>query len=113
MNITKLSLVFLVSSLCLSANNKIIHSINPSHQTENIFQKKITIYYKNNTLFIKGLNSNCNLKIYSIIGNLISDINIQDLSDVSLPLELVRHNMYIIRIETSENTIFTHKIVAR
>ena len=113
MNIAKLLLIFLVSSLCFSANTKIFHLINPFDQTENIFQKKITIYYKNNTLFVKGLNGNGNLKIYSIIGNVISDINIQDLSDISLPLELVRQNMYIIRIETSENTIFTHKIVAR
>ena len=113
MNITKLLLIFLVSSMCFSANTKIFHLINTFHQTENIFQKKITIYYKNNTLFIKGLNGNGNLKIYSIIGNVISDINIQDLSNISLPLELVRQNMYIIRIETSENTIFTHKIVAR
>ena len=113
MKITKLLLCFLVSSLCFSANTKTFYLKKPSHQTENIVQKKILIYYKDNTLFIKGLNGNGNLKIYSIIGNIISDINFQNLSDISLPIELVRQNMYIIRVETSENTIFTHKIVAR
>ena len=113
MKITKLLLCFLVSSLCFSANTKTFYFKKPFHQTKNIFQKKISIYYKNNTLFIKGLNGNGNLKIYSIIGNIISDVNLQDLSDISLPIELIKQNMYIIRVETSENTIFTHKIVAR
>ena len=113
MKITKLFLCFLVSSLCFSANTKTFYIKKSFHQTENIVQKKILIYYKDNTLFIKGLNGNGNLKIYSIIGNIISDINLQDLSEVSFPIELVRQNMYIIRVQTSENTIFTHKIVAR
>ena len=113
MKITKLLLCFLVSLHCFSVTAKTFQLKNPFHQPVNIFQKKISIYYKNNTLFIKGLNGNGNLKIYSIIGNIILDKNIQDLLDISLPLELVRHNMYIIRIETSQNTIITHKIVAR
>ena len=113
MKISQLLLCFLVSSLCFSANIRTFYLKKSFHQTENIVQKKILIYYKDNTLFIKGLNGNGNLKIYSIIGNIISDINLQDLSDVSLPIELVRQNMYIIRVQTSENTIFTHKIVAR
>ena len=113
MKITKLLLCFLVSSFCFSSNTKTIILKSPLHQTENIFQKKILIYYKNNTLFIKGLNGIGNLKIYSIIGNIISEINVQELSDISIPIELVRQNMYIIRVETSENRIFTHKIVAR
>ena len=113
MKITILLLCFLVSSLCFSTNTKTFYLKKPFHQAENTVQKKILIYYKDNTLFIKGLNGNGNLKIYSIIGNIISDINLQDLSEVSLPIELVRQNMYIIRVETFENTIFTHKIVAR
>ena len=113
MKITQLLLCFLVSSLCFSANTKTFYLKKPFHQTENIVQKKILIYYKDNTLFIKGLNGNGNLKIYSIIGNIISDINLQDLSEVSLTIELVRQNMYIIRVQTSENTIFTNKSVER
>ncbi len=113
MKINKLLLCFLVSSLCFSTNAKTIILKNPFHQTENIFQKKILVYYRDNTLFIKGLNGHGNLKIYSIIGNIISDINLQDLSEISLPIELVRQNMYIIRVETSKNKIITHKIVAR
>ena len=51
--------------------------------------------------------------IYSIIGNMIMDIDIQNFSNITIPVNLQRENLYIIRIETSDNRIFTHKIVAR
>ena len=40
------------------------------------------------------------------------DINIQDFSKAIIPINLDRQNIYIIRIETTDNRIFTHKIVA-
>ncbi|MGB2313356.1 MAG: hypothetical protein ACPH4K_08035, partial [Flavobacteriaceae bacterium] len=64
------------------------------------------------TLLIKGIHVNGNLKIYSIIGNMIMDMNIQDFSKVVIPVNLEKQNLYIIRIETTDNRIFTHKIVA-
>ncbi|MBT4826762.1 MAG: hypothetical protein GWP29_03055 [Bacteroidetes bacterium] len=72
----------------------------------------VSVIYQNNTLFIKGIHVNGNLKIYSIIGNMIMDMNIQDFSKVVIPINLERQNLYIIRIETTDNRIFTHKIVA-
>ena len=72
----------------------------------------VDIIYQNNTLLIKGINVNGNLKIYSIIGNMIVNMNIQDFSQVIIPINLERQNLYIIRIETTDNRIFTHKIVA-
>jgi hypothetical protein len=39
-------------------------------------------------------------------------MNIQDFSKVVIPINLERQNLYIIRIETTDNRIFTHKIVA-
>tara|TARA_B100001057_G_scaffold473241_1_gene537444 strand:+ start:1877 stop:2263 length:387 start_codon:yes stop_codon:yes gene_type:complete len=70
------------------------------------------VIYQNNTLLIKGIHVNGKLKIYSIIGNMIIDMNIKDFSKVVIPLNLERQNLYIIRIETTDNRIFTHKIVA-
>ena len=113
MKFTKLLLCFLVSSLFFSITAKTTQLKKSIFPVVNIYQKKITIYYKNNTLNIKGLNGNGNLKVYSIIGNIICDIDLQNLANLSLPIELIRQNMYIIRIQTSENTIFTHKIVAQ
>jgi len=70
------------------------------------------IIYENSTLFIKGVNVYGNLKIYSIIGNMIIDLNIQNFSKVVIPVALEKQNLYIIRIETIDNKIYTHKIVA-
>ena len=72
----------------------------------------VNVIYQNNTLLIKGIHVNGNLKIYSIIGNLIIDMYIQDFTKVVIPISLERQNLYIIRIETTDNRIFTHKIVA-
>ena len=73
---------------------------------------ELNIIYQNNTLLIKGIHINGNIKIYSIIGNIIMEMNIQDFSEVVIPITLERQNLYIIRIETTDNRIFTNKIVA-
>ena len=73
---------------------------------------ELNIVYQNNTLLIKGIHINGNIKIYSIIGNIIMEMNIQDFSEVVIPITLERQNLYIIRIETTDNRIFTNKIVA-
>lgn len=73
---------------------------------------RINIIYQNNTLLVNGIQVNGNLKIYSIIGNMIMEMNVQDFSELVIPINLERQNLYIIRIETSDNRIFTQKIVA-
>ncbi|MDG1968042.1 MAG: hypothetical protein P8I30_01290 [Flavobacteriaceae bacterium] len=70
------------------------------------------IVYQDNALFITGEEINGTLKIFSIIGNKIVDINVQDFSKLVIPINLDRQNLYIIRIETSNNKIITHKVVA-
>ena len=82
-------------------------------QTVQKNDESINIVYQNNTLLINGIYINGNIKIYSIIGNIIMDMNIQNFSKVNIPINLDRENLYIIRIETSDNRIFTQKIVAR
>ena len=85
----------------------------PEIDTTNRNEESINIVYQNNTLLINGIYVNGNIKIYSIIGNMIMDIDIQNFSNITIPVNLQRENLYIIRIETSDNRIFTHKIVAR
>lgn len=112
MKVTKLFLCFLISFFCFSINYKVPQFTN-SPLSKNISEKSFNVYYKNNLLFIKGYNVNGVLKIYSIIGNIVLEMNIQDLSSLSIPINLIKHNMYIVRIKTADNTIFSHKIVAQ
>ena len=112
MKVTKLFLCFLISSFCFSINYKLPQFTN-SPLSKNISEKSFNIYYKNNLLFIKGYNVNGVLKIYSIIGNIVLEMNIQDLSSLSIPVNLIKHNMYIVRIKTADNTIFSYKILAQ
>ena len=99
------SLVFFKASPNLPSH---ILNLQPTHKSD----ETVSVIYQNNTLFIKGIHVNGNLKIYSIIGNMIMDMNIQDFSKVVIPINLERQNLYIIRIETADNRIFTNKIVA-
>ena len=85
-----------------------ISNLQQSIQLDN----ELNIVYQNNTLLIKGIHINGNIKIYSIIGNIIMEMNIQDFSEAVIPITLERQNLYIIRIETTDNRIFTNKIVA-
>ena len=85
-----------------------LHNFHTTQNTGDTFN----IIYENSTLYIKGVNVYGNLKIYSIIGNMIFDLNIQNFSKVVIPLTLEKQNLYIIRIETIDNRIYTHKIVA-
>ena len=112
MKVTKLFLCFLISSFCFSINYKLPQFTN-SPLSKNISEKSFNIYYKNNLLFIKCYNVNGVLKIYSIIGNIVLEMNIQDLSSLSIPINLIKHNMYIVRIKTADNTIFSYKILAQ
>jgi hypothetical protein len=105
-------LCFLIFSTCFAITNT-TPQFTKSPQPTNISEKTFNIYYKNNSLFINGYNVNGILKIYSIIGNIVLEINIKDLSNLSIPINLIKQNMYIVRIETADNSIFTHKIVAR
>jgi hypothetical protein len=106
------SFCFLIFSLIFfeGAPHQPSHLLKP-HTTQNTGDT-FNVIYENSTLYIKGLNVYGNLKIYSIIGNMIIDLNIQNFSKVVIPVTLEKQNLYIIRIETIDNRIYTHKIVA-
>ena len=107
-----ISFCFLLSSLAFLKADPYLPSPILNLQQIDKFDDELNIIYQNNTLLIKGIHINGNLKIYSIIGNKIMEMNVQDFSKVVIPINLERQNLYIIRIETTDNRIFTHKIVA-
>ena len=69
------------------------------------------VFYKNDNIYIKGFNGPGIIEIYSIIGNKIKDIEIQELENFILPYHLNSGNMYIIRVITMKK-VETFKIVA-
>ncbi len=103
---------FFIISLVFSQTTTFSPS-NVTVQKTDVENKKFDVYYLNNTLIIQGESIHGNLKIYSIIGNMIVNMEIHDFSEISIPLDLEKQNMYIIRVETADHQIFTHKIVAR
>ena len=113
MKIKIISFCFLILPLVLLKASTNISSTSSFIQAFQKNEESINIVYQNNTLLINGIYVNGNIKIYSIIGNMIMDIDIQNFSNITIPVNLQRENLYIIRIETSDNRIFTHKIVAR
>lgn len=75
------------------------------------FQTKPKAAYQNQQLVLTGLSGSGKLEVYSIIGNKIKEINIQELDNLKLYLELDAKKMYVLRI-TSLTDIYTFKIIA-
>ena len=112
MNHRFLTFCFLFFSLSTTTANHNLPSPVLFTQPQSEADGALNIIYRNNTLLIQGEHINGNLKIYSIIGNKIMDMNIQDFSKVVIPVNLEKQNIYIIRVETTDNRIFTQKLVA-
>ena len=74
------------------------------------FQIKLKAAYQNQQLVLTGLSGSGKLEVYSIIGNKIKEINIQELDNLKLYLELDAKKMYVLRI-TSSTDIYTFKII--
>jgi len=67
--------------------------------------------YMNEELYVTGFSGSGTIEIYSIIGNKINEIKVQDLQDFKMSVPLEKGNMYIIRVLTTEK-IHTLKIIA-
>ena len=67
--------------------------------------------YYQQQLRITGLQGSGIIEVYSIIGNKISEIKVQELYSFKIYLNLESRNMYIIRVKKYEN-IYTFKIIA-
>jgi len=70
------------------------------------------LIYKDGLLSIEGLNGNANVTIYTIIGNKVANFSNIDLRKFKQNISLQKENMYILRIELS-NEILTYKFFAR
>jgi hypothetical protein len=68
------------------------------------------VFYNNGNLFLKGFNGPGSIEIYSIIGNKISNITVQELENIQLAFALKTRSMYIIRVIT-EKEVETYKII--
>ena len=65
-------------------------------------QTEVQLYLEAGTLYIVGLEGSGRIQIYSIIGNLIHNLEIQQFKNLQLPVQLEEKQMYIIRIESLE-----------
>ena len=75
-----------------------------------VFQESKSIYYKLGILSIRGFMGKGSVQLYSIIGNKITDIEVQDLSEFNLQIDLRKNNMYVIRV-INNSEIKTFKII--
>tara|TARA_B110000263_G_C15236991_1_gene477512 strand:- start:368 stop:691 length:324 start_codon:yes stop_codon:yes gene_type:complete len=98
--------IFLLLFLRASSPNEELHSPN----LNSVFQETKSIFYKLGNLSIKGFTGKGSIQIYSIIGNKITDVKVQNLTQFNLQVDLEKNNMYIIRVLTINN-IKTFKIV--
>ena len=81
-----------------------------SPNLNSVFQESKSIYYKLGVLSIRGFIGKGSVQLYSIIGNKITDIEVQDLSDFNLQIDLRKNNMYVIRV-INNSEIKTFKII--
>lgn len=74
------------------------------------FQQAPKVAYQEQQLHLLGVEGSGTIEIYSIIGNKIKEIKVQELNNFKTYLELDSGNMYIIRVRVS-NEVHTLKIV--
>ena len=94
---------FEVNLLTSSFNEKLVKS--------NKLANKPIILYENGFLYINGVKGTGKIEIYTIIGNKILELNVQNLLNSKIPVLLKNRNMYIIRIQIQEK-VHTFKIIA-
>ena len=87
-----------------------VHKAPFSSNLNVVFQETKSIFYKLGTLSVKGFTGKGSVQIYSIIGNQISDIKVQNLSEFKLQIDLRKNNMYVIRV-INNSDINTFKII--
>ncbi len=74
-------------------------------------QEQKNVFYNNGNLHIKGFKGQGLVEVYSIIGNKITDLKVQELNSFQFQYPLKHGNMYIIRIHTKVD-IVTFKVIA-
>jgi hypothetical protein len=67
-------------------------------QSIEITQDKTVVIFRDGYLYFKGFNGQGSFQIYSIIGNIISEKDVQNFSQFKINTSLEMGNMYIIRV---------------
>lgn len=102
----KLFFLFLISLSITTVNA----NQNSSPKISTGFQQAPKVAYQDQQLHLLGVEGSGTIEIYSIIGNKIKEIKVQELDNFKTYLELDSGNMYIIRVRVS-NKVHTLKIV--
>ena len=88
-----------------------ISSIESDYHRIEISQDKAVVIFRNGNLYFKGFTGQGSFQIYSIIGNKISEINVQNFSQFQFNTSFKMGNMYIIRV-VIKGKARTFKIIA-
>ena len=94
--------------------SKAVFSIPPLQSVVNtieINQDKAVVIFRDGFLYFKGFIGQGSFQIYSIIGNKIYEMDVQNFSQFQFNTSLEMGNMYIIRV-IIENKSKTFKIIA-
>ena len=88
-----------------------ISSIESDYHRIEIPQDKAVVIFRNGNLYFKGFTGQGSFQIYSIIGNKISEMNVQNFSQFQFNTSFKMGNMYIIRV-VIKGKARTFKIIA-
>ena len=76
-----------------------------------IYKDKAVVVFSDGILYFKGFNGQGSFQIYSIIGNKISEMKVQNFSQFQFNTSFEMGNMYIIRV-VIKGKAKTFKIIA-
>ena len=88
-----------------------ISSIESDYHRIEISQEKAVVIFRNGNLYFKGFTGQGSFQIYSIIGNKISEMNVQNFSQFQFNTSFKMGNMYIVRV-VIKGKARTFKIIA-
>ena len=101
--------LFFLALISLSFTN-VNANLNSSPLIPTTFQQTPKAAYQDQQLHLLGVEGPGVIEVYSIIGNKIKEIKVQELDNFKSYLELDSGNMYIVRV-TESNEVYTLKIV--
>ena len=106
--IRKLLLFMLLTNFSIASARHLSHSNITTFRP--LLQTSKTVSYDNGNIYLNGFSGSGSIEIYSIIGNKISEITVEELSNFSFMVQLDSRKMYIIRV-VSINDVKTFKII--
>jgi len=77
-----------------------------------VTQVEKKVIFKEGMLYVQGFEGSGEIEVYSLIGNKITSIVIQELNSFQFPLSLKAGNIYIVRVLLASSEVYTYKVVA-